>query len=150
MSESLSYEELLERNGSLTYTNVGTSMMPLLRQGRDLFTVVPKSGRCHVGDVALFRRPPKSWVLHRVVEVLPEGKGYLILGDNCIRREYVEEDNVIGVMTGFMRDGQQHSVDDPAYRAYVRVILVTERPRVFVKRVLLALRRRISRAVRHA
>ena len=35
----INYEEYIEKNGSLTYTNVGTSMMPLLRQGKDLFTV---------------------------------------------------------------------------------------------------------------
>ncbi len=39
MSNGISYEEYLERNGSLTYTNSGVSMLPLLRQGRDLFTV---------------------------------------------------------------------------------------------------------------
>ena len=31
--------EFLEENGKLTYTNVGVSMMPLLRQGKDLFTI---------------------------------------------------------------------------------------------------------------
>ena len=34
-----SIEDYLNERGTLTYSNVGTSMMPLLRQGRDLFTV---------------------------------------------------------------------------------------------------------------
>lgn len=34
-----SYEEELNRKGSFTYTNVGISMLPLLCQGRDLFTM---------------------------------------------------------------------------------------------------------------
>ena len=148
MSEALTYEKYLERHGSLTYTNVGTSMMPLLREGRDLFTVVPKSGRCRVGDVVLYHRPPSHWVLHRVVAVVPGG--YLTLGDNCIARERVAEEDVIGVMTGYVRDGRDHSVDEPAYRAYTRALIVTEKPRVLLKRAFLAARRRIAKAVRHA
>ena len=35
MSNGISCEKYLERNGSLTYTNVGVSMLPLLRQGLD-------------------------------------------------------------------------------------------------------------------
>ena len=143
----MTYEEYLHEHGSLTYTNVGTSMMPLLRQGRDLFTVVPKEGRCRVGDVVLYRRPPTSWVLHRVVEVLPEG--YLTLGDNCVARERVAEDDVIGVMRSFVRDGREHDVGELGYRAYTRAILVTERPRVFTKRMLGAIRRRLVRWLRH-
>ena len=148
MSESLSYEEYLERHGSLTYTNVGTSMLPLLREGRDLFTLVPKRGRCRVGDVVLYRRPPDRWVLHRVVAVLPEG--YLILGDNCVARERVAEEDVIAVMVGFVRCGREHSVDELAYRVYTRAIIVLERPRVLLKRMLSAARRRVSKAVNEA
>ena len=37
--DEVTYEEYLEENGSLTYTHIGRSMLPLLRQGKDLFTV---------------------------------------------------------------------------------------------------------------
>ena len=147
MIETLSYREYLDRHASLTYTNVGTSMMPLLRERRDLFTVVPKTTRCHVGDVVLYHRAPSSWVLHRVVKVLPEG--YLTLGDNCVARERVAEDDVIGVMRSFVRDGREHDVGELGYRAYTRAILVTERPRVFTKRMLGAIRRRLVRWLCH-
>ena len=70
MRERVSYEEYLEAHGSLTYTNVGVSMLPLLKEGRDLFTVEKKGeARCKVGDVVLYRRPPNQYVLHRIVEV---------------------------------------------------------------------------------
>ena len=147
MSEAVSYEDYLLEHGSLTYTNVGTSMMPLLRQGRDLFTVVPRRGRCRVGDVALYRRPPSHWVLHRVVAVLPDG--YLMLGDNCVAREHVPEDDVLAVMTGYVRDGREHSVDELGYRAYTRVTLLTEAPRVVLRRAWRGLRRLAGR-LRHA
>ena len=54
----LTLEECLAKNGFLTYRIRGVSMQPMLRQGRDLFTVVPKgSERYKKYDVVLYRRP---------------------------------------------------------------------------------------------
>ena len=142
MNNSISYEEYLAQNGSMTYTNVGVSMLPLLRQGRDLF-ILEKKGpeRCRVGDVVLYRRGEK-YVLHRVVEV--REKDYVILGDNCVAREYgIKDDDVIGVMTGFVRSGKEHSVTDFGYRLYSALWLRTEKPRVFLKRGRAWLRRHL-------
>ena len=135
MNEGVSYEEYLNRHGSLTYSNVGVSMLPLLRQGRDLFTVTKKgSGRCKVGDVVLYRRPPDHYVLHRIVEVRPED--YVILGDNCVTKEYgIRDEDILGVMTGFVRGGKAHSVTEPGYRAYSALWLRTAPLRVAVKRL---------------
>ena len=38
-----SYEEYLRKYHTLTYKNVGVSMLPLLKQGRDSFTVRMKA-----------------------------------------------------------------------------------------------------------
>lgn len=125
-----SIEDYLNEHGTLTYSNVGTSMMPLLRQGRDLF-IVRKKGpeRCAPGDVVLYRRPPDKYVLHRVVEVLEDG--YVILGDNCVRRETgITDTDILGVMTGYVRNGVEHSVEEKAYRNYTAKILRGEKSRV--------------------
>ena len=142
MSNPLSYEEYLDQNGSMTYTNVGRSMLPLLRQGKDLF-ILEKKGpeRCRVGDVVLYRRGEK-YVLHRIVEV--REKDYVILGDNCVAREYgITDGDVIAVMTGFVRGGKEHSVTEPGYRLYSSVWMRTEKPRVFLKRGRAWLRRHL-------
>lgn len=133
----LRFEDVLERDGSLTYANVGGSMLPLLRQGRDLFTVTKKgAARCRVGDVVLYRRPPDAYVLHRIVEVRPED--YVLLGDNCVRREYgITDADILGVMTDFVRDGRAHSVTETAYRAYTAFILKTAPIRIVCKKRLL-------------
>ena len=140
MNEPVSYEEYLSAHGALTYSNVGVSMLPLLRQGRDLFTVEKKGpDRCRVGDVALYRRGGE-YVLHRIVAV--RESDYVLLGDNCINREYgVTDADILGVMTGFVRGGRSRSVESPGYRLYTRFWLHTERPRIFIKRVLARLRR---------
>lgn len=142
MSNPVSYEEYLARNGSMTYTNSGRSMLPLLRQGRDLFTLEKKGPeRCRIGDVVLYRAGEK-YVLHRVVQV--RENDYVILGDNCVRREFgVTDADIIGVMTGFVRGGREHSVSDPGYRLYSALWLRTEKPRVFLKRARAWLRRRL-------
>ncbi|MBE6853977.1 MAG: S26 family signal peptidase [Ruminococcus sp.] len=114
------YEEELNRKGSFTYTCSGISMLPLLRQRKDLFTIEKKSGRCQKYDVVLYKRPPEFYVLHRVVEV--RENDYVILGDNCLNKEYaIKDEDIIGVMTSFVRNGKEYTVDHKGYRIYSKV-----------------------------
>lgn len=114
------YEEELNRKGSFTFTNVGVSMLPLLRQQKDLFTIEKRQGRCKRYDVVLYKRPPKAYVLHRVVEVQVDS--YVILGDNCINKEYgIKDEDIIGVMTAFVRNGKEYPVTHKGYCIYARV-----------------------------
>ena len=144
---SPNFEDYLDRFGTLTYTNVGTSMMPLLRQGKDLF-ILKKRGpeRLAVGDVVLYRRPPDKYVLHRIVEVRPED--YVILGDNCAAREYgIRDEDILAVMTGYVRDGVEHSVTEKAYRDYTARILRSEKPRVAWKRTVMRAKRIVKKII---
>lgn len=129
------FEEILERDGRLVYTSVGISMLPLLRQGRDLFVVEKWGpGRFQVGDVVLYRRPPDKYVLHRIVQV--RVADYVILGDNSVNREYgITDDDILGVMTGFVRKGKPYSVTEKKYRLYTFLILHTIGLRIFLKRI---------------
>lgn len=134
MNNSISFETYLAEHDTLTYTNVGTSMMPLLRQGKDLFTVRRKTEeRCQTGDVVLYRRPPDQYVLHRIIAVRPED--YVILGDNCIAKEYgIRDEDILGIMTGYARGGKKHSTQEYGYRLYSFFVLHTIGPRVFLKK----------------
>lgn len=146
MSEALTYEDYLDAYGSLTYTVVGVSMLPLLRQGRDLFTATPKgSERCRVGEVVLYRRPPSHYVLHRVVEV--RDGGYLILGDNCLNREWVPESDIIAVMCSFVRKGHEYGVDCLWYRAYTWFWVHAKHQRVTLWRAGSKLKRLVARTL---
>lgn len=137
----MTYEEYLEENGELTYTNVGTSMMPLLKQHRDLFTVTKKSGeRFKAGDVVLYRRPPKRYVLHRIIEVRPDD--YVILGDNCVKKEYgIKDGDILAVMTSYVRAGKKHTTRDLSYRLYSFYIMHTIFFRTSLKRLYFWLRK---------
>ena len=120
--------QYLAEHGELTYRIVGVSMNPLLRQDRDLITVLrsdlaPKdtNGRFHNHEVVLYKRHSDgAYVLHRIVEV--REKDYVILGDNCVKREYgITDEDILGVMTSFVRDGKTVPVTDPLYKAYVEL-----------------------------
>ena len=150
MEQGLTYEEYLERYPRLVRTNVGVSMLPLLRQGRDLF-IVEKRGpdRLKAGDVVLYRRPPAQYVLHRIVEV--REKDYVIAGDNCWQREIIPHGQVVGIAVRFYRGGRWHEVTDPGYRLYARVwtdLFYVRRPFLWLRDKAAALLRRLRNRVR--
>ncbi|MCR4887786.1 MAG: S24/S26 family peptidase [Ruminococcus sp.] len=143
--EKVTYEEYLEKHGSMTYSNVGISMMPLLKQGRDLFTVKKKGdSRCKKYDVVLYRRPPSSYVLHRVIKV--RENDYVILGDNCVAKEYgIKDSDIIGVMTEYVHNGKKHTVDYFGYRLYSWVWVNFASVRIFLVKVKSKLRRLLKK-----
>ena len=118
--EKSTFERELNRKGNITYTCQGVSMLPLLRQQRDLFTITKKQGRCRKYDVALYKRADGAYVLHRIIKLLPDG--YVFLGDNCLNKEYdIKEEAVLGVMTSFVRDGKEYAADGRSCLLYARV-----------------------------
>ncbi len=116
-----SFEQELARSGRLVYTNVGTSMLPMLRPRRDLLIVEPRpQGRCKRYDVVLYKRPTGQYVLHRILKVRKED--YVLCGDNrAIAEPGVQEDWIFGILTGFVRDGKTLSVNNLWYRCYVHL-----------------------------
>lgn len=140
MSKNSSYEEYLKENGSLTYSVVGVSMLPLLRQKKDLFTVEKKEGRYQAGDVVLYHRPPDQYVLHRIIQVRPED--YVILGDNCVAEEYgIRDGDILGVMTRYIRNGKAHSTKELPYRIYSFLQMHFRGIRIFLKKTMVRIRR---------
>ena len=114
------FEQELDRKGTITYTCRGVSMLPLLRQQKDLFTITKRQSRCKKYDVALYKRADGAYVLHRIIKVLPEG--YVFLGDNCLNKEYgITDQDVLGVMTSFVRDGKEYAADAGGCLLYAKV-----------------------------
>ena len=90
-------------------------MLPMLREDRDLVTIVPAPERLRRGDVALFRMDG-IYVLHGVIGA---GDGfYVTRGDNNHTCETVPAGDVIGVLAGFKRNGKDYGAKDPRYRLY--------------------------------
>ena len=119
MSDGVTYEQQLERYGKILRTNVGVSMLPLLREGRDVMIIERPNGRLKKYDMPLYRRGD-DYVLHRIIKVNPDG--YDIIGDNCVSIERdVKEEQVIGVLTGIIRDGKEYLLDSFTYKLYYHI-----------------------------
>lgn len=120
MMRSYTFEEILSERGHIVYTNVGHSMMPLLRQNHDIIEIHPKEeGRCKKYDIVLYKRG-EMYVLHRILKVL--SKGYIIAGDNnaFVERDITDE-KIIGVVTRIIRDGKEIYMGELGYRLYVHI-----------------------------
>ena len=58
---------VLDSGGEFTVYPKGTSMLPLIRQGRDSVTLAKPSAPLKRGDIAFYLRDNGQYVLHRVV-----------------------------------------------------------------------------------
>ena len=130
------FEEILKKDGRLVYKTRGVSMLPMLHQNRDIVVIVPPEGRLKKYDVALYKRG-SSYILHRIIGIQDEV--YLIRGDNTYRMEHVSQELVIGVLTGFVRNGKSYTVEDTGYKIYCRIWNA-----IYPLRKLLFLMRRIA------
>lgn len=115
----LRFEDILEQEGRLVYTNVGTSMMPLLRQRRDVMLIRKKDPgeQLHWLDCPLYKRDNGQYILHRVLWVRKHD--YIICGDNQWRPETgITDRHVLGVLEAVDRDGKTIRMDSPKMRFY--------------------------------
>ena len=113
------YEQELAEKGNLIYTTVGMSMRPFLRSGQDLMVIEAVNGeRLRPRDVVLYRRRSGKYVLHRIMRV--RERDYVLCGDNCWNLEPgIRDDQILGVLTAVIRNGQRQDVREPGYRAKV-------------------------------
>lgn len=123
MEKRVTFEEQIEKEGILFYTLVGKSMMPLLRERRDVIQVEKIMSPLKKFDVVLFRRENRrlgrdDYVLHRILRLNPDGT-YWIVGDNCFSGDTVKQEEIIGLLTAVIRDGKKVSFDGFGYRLYL-------------------------------
>ncbi len=114
------FEDVIERDGRLLYTNVGDSMMPLIKQNRDILIIEKPQGRLNKYDVPLYKRDSGQYVLHRILKVRDDD--YVICGDNRYGKEYgITDKHIIGVLTAVVRNGKEIHVTSWKYKAYVHL-----------------------------
>ena len=110
--------EALERGQKVRFSPRGTSMLPMLRQGKDSVTLAPISGKLRKYDLPFYRRGDGAFVLHRIVAV---GETYTCMGDNQFQPEPgLTREQMIAVVTAFTRNGKEYSVRNPLYWLYCR------------------------------
>lgn len=104
---------------SVTICLEGESMRPLIRKGKDPVTIVPLSRELRKGDVVLFTLGKGRYVVHRVWKLKP---GWVqTFGDNCWNPEpWFPQEQVLGQVVKFSRNGKTCRLDTPAARAWGR------------------------------
>lgn len=112
-------EDVLHEKGIYAGLTCGTSMYPMLRHQKDTIVIEPVRGRLKKYDVPLYKSHGK-YILHRIVKVCEAS--YVLCGDNCHVKEYgITDDQIVGVLTAFYRDGQEVDIRGWRYRLYVYI-----------------------------
>lgn len=138
-----SFEEEIKKSGRIIYTNVGDSMMPYIKRGRDVLVISEVNGRLNKYDVPLYKRDSGQYVLHRILKV--RENDYVICGDNRWNKEYgITDRHIIGILTGVIRDGQEIPVTNRKYRIYVHLWCDLFPVRAFILRVCQFVKRRLK------
>lgn len=110
----------------------GTSMLPMLRQGRDQVELSPLPEKLKKYDLPVYQYPSGKYVMHRVVKVTRDG--YVCNGDNLLQMEQIPYDWMIAVVTAFTRNGRRIEVTNPGYRLYCRFWCFTRPVRHLLRR----------------
>ena len=118
--EVLKFEDVIERDGAIIFPNKGSSMLPLIRQGKDLMVIEKLSGKPQLFDAVLFKRANGQYVLHRIMRECDGG--YFIIGDSCSEGEFVSEEQIIGRLSAVIRGGKRLDVSDFKCRCYVFLV----------------------------
>lgn len=113
-------EELLKARDEVMTRTRGISMRPLLRQGRDIVVIKKPQFPLKVGDAPIYKvKNKKELVLHRILKVNDDGS-YIIRGDNLFFKEHVFENQIVGVMRAFHREGKYCECEKSLkYKVYV-------------------------------
>lgn len=116
------YEEtirlVLESGGEFRMYPKGTSMLPLIKQGRDSVVLVKPEKAPAKGDIIFYLRENGQYVLHRIVGI--EDGRYVLCGDNQIGLEKgIKEEQIIGVVKSVFRGEKCISEKAMGYRIYL-------------------------------
>lgn len=115
-------EQKLQTQETVAFLTRGASMSPLLRTHKDIVVISKAKHPLKVGEVPLYKvSGVKNLILHRIIDVAPDGT-YIIRGDNTYKKEYIPQENVVGVMTAVYRGGKYiDCANSKFYKFYVKL-----------------------------
>ena len=113
-------EEVLSSGGEFRLFPRGTSMLPLLVQGKDSVVLKRKADpvlKKH--DIAFYRRESGQFVLHRVMKIEKDGT-YTMCGDNQLELERgIHAHQIIGYVSEIYKEERLLRTSSLRYRIYV-------------------------------
>lgn len=111
-------EEVIESGGEFRLFPRGTSMMPLLRQGKDSVVLVKCENPPKRRDIIFYKRSNGQFVLHRILKRLKDGT-YILCGDNQTALEIgITEQMIIAVVSSVYRGEKKVDKNNLFRKAY--------------------------------
>ncbi len=94
MQSPYKFEEVLEKDGELFFTNVGYSMYPLIKEREDILHIVT-SNTFQKGDIILFKSKEEHYVLHRILKIKKDK--IITAGDyNYFKDQPITQEQILG------------------------------------------------------
>ena len=105
MPSQIKFEEVLEKDNELFFTNVGYSMYPLIRQREDILHIV-KSDTYKRGDIILYKSNEDHYVLHRILKIKKDK--ITCAGDyNYFKDKPISNEQILGLLISIKKkDGK--------------------------------------------
>ena len=127
--------EVIDKGSTFTMMPRGTSMLPLIRQGKDSVILSPLKEETLPGDVVLYKRDNGQFVLHRVM--MAKNGVYTMCGDNQVVFEKgIENRHLIAVASGIIRDGEEITFsENEKYLLYTKKILSEKKSKNLLYRI---------------
>ena len=90
----------------------GYSMEPLIRNKKDLVTIMPVNRELLPGDIVLFIKSDGLFVVHRLYRIQDDGKKVQTWGDNCYNPDpAIDIASIWGIAVSVQKNGKQHLLD---------------------------------------
>ncbi|MBQ7756782.1 MAG: S24/S26 family peptidase [Oscillospiraceae bacterium] len=126
---------VLENGGEFRLYPRGTSMLPLLREGKDSVCLIKADDILKKNDIVFYLRDDGHYVLHRIVGI--SENGFILCGDNQTALEkFIKKEQIIGVVNRIFRGEKEVSLKGFKYRFYLLLW-----KSFFVRKVFFKLRR---------
>jgi len=105
MPSPYKFEDVLNKDNELFFTNVGYSMYPLIKEREDILHIV-KSDEFKKGDILLYKSNVDHYVLHRLLKIKKDK--YILAGDyNYSKDQPINKEQILGkLITIKKKDGK--------------------------------------------
>ena len=106
MPSPYKFEDVLNKDNELFFTNVGYSMYPLIKEREDILHIV-KTDEFKKGDILLYKSNVDRYVLHRLLKIKKDK--YILAGDyNYFKDQPITNEQVLGkLVTIKKKDGKE-------------------------------------------
>lgn len=99
--KEMTYREIIDQYHEFVYAPIGTSMLPLIREGKDTVKLIAINRPLKKYDVILYERK-EQFILHRIVKVKKDTVD--IVGDHqYLIEKDVSKKAIIAIMAGVYR-----------------------------------------------